>query len=195
MRRLVIRSQVKVDKEARQNGILDDCGPASAACAASWVTGREISAKEGIVAKAAATGREDIQGVSDNGSSLWDLLKAVKVLGARGDLPETWDQVIAQGKKGAALIVNVSNGKAPFYEGVKMSKWHRQLVKKNPAANGYGHMIAIAWDEDLGWQFACPTMSGEGEELYAVPITEAQVKAIASSKGDAPKGRVLIVKK
>lgn len=195
MRRLVIRSQVKVDKEARQNGILDDCGPASAACAASWVTGREISAKEGIVAKAAATGREDIQGVSDNGSSLWDLLKAVKVLGARGDLPETWDQVIAQGKKGAALIVNVSNGKAPFYEGVKMSKWHRQLVKKNPAANGYGHMIAIAWDEDLGWQFACPTMSGEGEELYAVGITEAQVKEIASSKGDAPKSRVLIVKK
>jgi hypothetical protein len=56
-------------------------------------------------------------------------------------------------------------------------------------------MIAIAWDEDLGWQFACPTMSGEGDEVYAVPITEAQVKAIASSKGDAPKSRVLIVKK
>jgi hypothetical protein len=195
MRRLVIRSQVKVDKEARQNGILDDCGPASAACAASWVTGREISAKEGIVAKAAATGREDIQGVSDNGSSLWDLLKAVKVLGANARFPSSWDDVIEQGKKGAALIVNVANGKAPFFNGVKMSKWHRQLVKKNPAVNGYGHMIAISWDEDLGWQFACPTMSGEGDEVYAVPITEAQVKAIASSKGDAPKGRVLIVKK
>ena len=125
MRRLVIRSQVKVDKEARQKGILDDCGPSSAACAASWVTGREISAKEGIVAKAAATGREDIQGVSDNGSSLWDLLKTVKVLGAKGHLPETWDEVIAQGQKGAALIVNVSNGKAPFFNGVKMSAWHR----------------------------------------------------------------------
>jgi hypothetical protein len=195
VRRLVIRSQVKVDKEARQNGILDDCGPSSAACAASWVLDREISAKEGIVAKASATGRDDVQGVSDNGSSLWDLLKAVKVLGAKGHLPETWDEVIAQGKKGAALIVNVANGKSPSFDGVKMSKWHRQLVKKNPAANGYGHMIAIAWDEDLGWQFACPTMSGEGDEVYAVPITEAQVKAIASSKGDAPKSRVLIVKK
>jgi hypothetical protein len=195
MRRLVIRSQVKVDKEARQNGILDDCGPSSAACATSWVTGREISAKEGIVAKAAATGREDIQGVSDNGSSLWDLLKAVKVLGANARFPSSWDDVIEQGKKGAALIVNVANGKAPFYDGVKMSKWHRQLVKKNPGANGYGHMVAIAWDEDLGWQFADPTMSGDGDEVYAVTITEAQVKSIASSKGDAPKGRVLIVKK
>jgi len=195
VRRLVIRSQVKVDKEARQNGILDDCGPSSAACAASWVLDREISAKEGIVAKAAATGRDDVQGVSDNGSSLGDLLTAVKGLGAKGHLPETWDEVITQGKKGAALIVNVANGKSPSFDGVKMSKWHRQLVKKNPAANGYGHMIAIAWDEDLGWQFACPTMSGEGDEVYAVPITEAQVKAIASSKGDAPKSRVLIVKK
>jgi hypothetical protein len=186
---------VKVDKEARRNGILDDCGPASAACATSWVTGRDISAKDGIVAKAAATGREDIQGVSDNGSSLWDLLKTVKVLGANARFPSSWDDVIEQGKKGAALIVNVANGKAPFFNGVKMSSWHRRLVKKNPAANGYGHMIAISWDEDLGWQFACPTMSGEGDEVYAVAITEAQVKSIASSKGDAPKGRVLIVKK
>jgi hypothetical protein len=195
MRRLVIRSQLRVDKEARQGLVWDDCGPSSAACAASWVTGREISAKDGIVAKAAATGRDDIQGVSDNGSSLWDLLKTVKVLGANARFPSSWDDVIEQGKKGAALIANVSNGKSPFFSGVKMSKWHRQLVKKNPAANGYGHMVAIAWDEDLGWQFGDPTMSGEGDEAYAVPITEAQVKLIASSKGDAPKGRVLIVKK
>jgi hypothetical protein len=195
MRRLAIRSQLRIDKEARKNQILDDCGPSSAACAASWVTGREITAKDGIVAKAAATGRDDIQGVSDNGSSLWDLLKTVKVLGVNARFPSSWDDVIEQGKRGAALIVNVANGKAPFYDGVKMSKWHRQLVKKNPAANGYGHMVAIAWDEDLGWQFADPTMSGEGDEVYAVPITEAQVKFIASSKGDAPKGRVLIVKK
>lgn len=195
MRRLVIRSQLRVDKEARQNLVWDDCGPSSAACAASWVTGREISAKDGIVAKAAATGREDIQGVSDNGSSLWDLVKTVKVLGANARFPESWDDVIAQGKKGAALIVNVANGKSPYFDGVKMSKFHRQIVKKNPAGNGYGHMVTIAYDEDLGWQFACPTMSGEGDEVYAVSITEAQVKLIASSKGDAPKGRVLIVKK
>jgi hypothetical protein len=176
-------------------GVWDDCGPSSAAAAASWVLGKTITAREGIAAKEKATGKEDVQGVSDNGSSLWDLVRTLKVLGANGRFPASWDDAIAAGKKGAALIVNVSNGKAPFFNGVKMSKWHRKLVKKNPASNGYGPMIAISWDEDLGWQFADPTMSGEGDEVYAVPITEAQVRAIASSKGDAPKGRVLIVKK
>jgi hypothetical protein len=56
-------------------------------------------------------------------------------------------------------------------------------------------MIAASWDEELGWQLADPTMSGEGSEEYAVSITEAQLRAVASSKGDAPKGRILIVKK
>jgi hypothetical protein len=195
MRRLVIRSQVNVDREARQNGILDDCGPSSAACATSWVLDKEITAKDGIAAKEKATGHVDAQGVSDNGSSLWDLAKTVKVLGANARFPSSWDDAISSGKKGAALIVNVSNGISPYYDGVKMSKWHRQLVKKNPAANGYGHMIAFAYDSEIGWQFADPTMTGEGAEMYAVPVTEAQVRSIASSKGDAPKGRTLIVKK
>lgn len=195
MRRLVIRSQVDVDREARRNGILDDCGPSSAACAASWVLDKEISAKAGIAAKEKATGHVDAQGVSDNGSSLWDLAKTVKVLGANARFPSSWDDAIAAGKKGAALIVNVSNGLSPYYDDVKMSKWHRQLVKKNPSANGYGHMVAFAYDPEIGWQFADPTMSGEGAEIYAVPVTEAQVRSIASSKGDAPKGRTLIVKK
>jgi hypothetical protein len=195
MRRLVIRSQVNADREARRNGILDDCGPSSAACAVSWVLDKEISAKEGIAAKEKATGKEDVQGVSDNGSSLWDLAKAAKVLGANARFPSSWEDAISAGKKGAALIANVSNGLSPFYDGVKMSRWHRQLVKKNPAANGYGHMVAFAYDPEIGWQFADPTMSGEGTEIYAVPVTEAQVRSIASSKGDAPKGRTLIVKK
>lgn len=195
MRRLVIRSQVNVDREARRNGILDDCGPSSAACAVSWVLDKEISAKEGIAAKEKATGHVDAQGVSDNGSSLWDLAKAAKVLGVNVRFPSSWEDAISAGKKGAALIVNVSNGLSPFYDGVKMSRWHRQLVKKNPAANGYGHMVAFAYDPEIGWQFADPTMSGEGTEIYAVPVTEAQVRSIASSKGDAPKGRTLIVKK
>ncbi len=194
-RRLRVRSQVRVDREARRDGILDDCGPASAACAAAWVTGREISAKEGIVAKAAATGRDDVQGVSDNGSSLWDLVKTVRVLGANARFPDSWDDAVGAARKGAALIVNVSNGRMPYFEGVKMSRWHRQLVKRNPSAVGYGHMIAASWDEELGWQLADPTMSGEGSEEYAVSITEAQLRAVASSKGDAPKGRILIVKK
>ena len=176
-------------------GVWDDCGPSSAACAASWVLGKTITAKEGIAAKEKATGHVDAQGVSDNGSNLPELLKTVKVLGASGRYPASWDDAISAGKKGASLIVNVSNGLSPFYDGVKMSKWHRQLVKKNPGANGYGHMVAFAYDSEIGWQFADPTMSGEGSEIYAVPVTEAQVRSIASSKGDAPKARTLIVKK
>lgn len=195
MRRLEIRSQVGVDREARQNGILDDCGPSSAAAAASWVLAKTITAKEGIAAKEEATGVADAQGVSDNGSNLPQLLKTVKILGADGRYPSSWEDAIAAGKKGAALIVNVSNGLSPFYEGVKMSRWHRHLVKKNPGAVGYGHMVTFAYDPEIGWQFADPTMSGEGTEIYAVAVSEAQVRLIASSKGDAPKARTLIVKK
>jgi hypothetical protein len=195
MRKLEIRSQLAVDREARRMGVWDDCGPSSAAAAASWVLGKTITAREGIAAKERATGKADVQGVSDNGSSLWDLLKTVKVLGANGRFPATWGDAISAGKRGAALIVNVSNGLSPFYDGVKMSRWHRRLVKKNPGANGYGHMVAFAYDPEIGWQFADPTMSGSGTEIYAVPVTEAQVRSIASSKGDAPKGRTLIVRK
>jgi hypothetical protein len=36
-------------------------------------------------------------------------------------------------------------------------------------------------------------MSGKGDEEFAVSVTESQLKQIASSKGDAPKNRVLIV--
>lgn len=195
MRKLEIRSQLAVDREARRMGVWDDCGPSSAAAAASWVLGKTITAREGIAAKERATGKADVQGVSDNGSSLPQLLKTVKVLGADGRYPASWEDAIRAGKRGAALIVNVSNGLSPFYDGVKMSRWHRRLVKNNPGANGYGHMVAFAYDPEIGWQFADPTMSGSGTEIYAVPVTEAQVRSIASSKGDAPKGRTLIVKK
>ena len=192
MPRLKIRSQVDVDQEARNKGILDDCGPSSAAAAASWVLKKEISAAEGIAAKAEATGYTEKQGVSDNGSSLSELAKTVKVLGAHGRYPADWQDVVQSAKNGDALIINVEQAKMPFYDGVKMSKWHRQYVKSHPGYE-YGHMTSAAFDATEGWMWACPTMSGKGDEEFAVSITEAQLKQIASSKGDAPKSRVLIV--
>ena len=51
MRKLEIRSQLAVDREARRMGVWDDCGPSSAAAAASWVLGKTITAREGIEAK------------------------------------------------------------------------------------------------------------------------------------------------
>ena len=192
MPRLKIRSQLEVDEEARKGLVWDDCGPSSAACAASWVLGVEISAKQGITAKATATGFTEKQGVSDNGSSLSELAKTVKVLGAHGRYPSDWQDAVQAAKDGAALIINVDQAKMPFYEGVKMSKWHRKYVKAHPGYE-YGHMTAAAFDPVDGWMWACPTMSGKGDEEFAVSVTEAQVKQIASSKGDAPKTRVLIV--
>ena len=192
MARLKIRSQLEVDEEARKGLVWDDCGPSSAACAASWVLRLEISAKQGIAAKATATGFTEKQGVSDNGSSLSELAKTVKVLGAHGRYPSDWQDAVQAAKDGAALIINVDQAKMPFYEGVKMSKWHRKYVKAHPGYE-YGHMTAAAFDPVDGWMWACPTMSGKGDEEFAVSVTEAQVKQIASSKGDAPKSRVLIV--
>ena len=192
MARLKIRSQLEVDEEARKGLVWDDCGPSSAACAASWVLGLEISAKQGIAAKATATGFTEKQGVSDNGSSLSELAKTVKVLGAHGRYPSDWQDAVQAAEDGAALIINVDQAKMPFYEGVKMSKWHRKYVKAHPGYE-YGHMTAAAFDPADGWMWACPTMSGKGDEEFAVSVTEAQVKQIASSKGDAPKNRVLIV--
>ena len=192
MARLKIRSQLEVDEEARKGLVWDDCGPSSAACAASWVLGVEISAKQGIAAKATATGFTEKQGVSDNGSSLSELAKTVKVLGAHGRYPDDWQDAVQAAKDGAALIINVAQAKMPFYEGVTMSKWHRKYVKAHPGYE-YGHMTAAAFDPVDGWMWACPTMSGKGDEEFAVSVTEAQVKQIASSKGDAPKSRVLIV--
>ena len=192
MPRLKIRSQLEVDEEARKGLVWDDCGPSSAACAASWVLGVEISAKQGITAKATATGFTEKQGVSDNGSSLSELAKTVKVLGAHGRYPSDWQDAVQAAKDGAALIINVDQAKMPFYEGVKMSKWHRKYVKAHPGYE-YGHMVSAAFSATDGWMFACPTMSGKGDEEFAVSVTEAQVKQIASSKGDAPKNRVLIV--
>jgi hypothetical protein len=190
--RLKIRSQVTVDQEARQKGILDDCGPSSAACASSWVLKKEISAAEGIAAKAKATGFTEKQGVSDNGSSLNDLAKTVKQLGAKSSYPKKWDDAIKAAKGGAALIINVDQARMPYYQGIKMSAWHDHHLKMK-RGDIYGHFTVAAYDPTEGWMWACPTMSGKGDEEYAVSVTEDQVKQLASSKGDAPQNRTLIV--
>jgi hypothetical protein len=56
-------------------------------------------------------------------------------------------------------------------------------------------MTCAVWDAELGWQFADPTFSGKGAEAYAALVSQSELKAIASSKGDAPHKRVIIVKK
>lgn len=187
--KLKIRSQLD---HVEKGGVLDDCGPSSASCAVSWVTGKEISAADGIKAKEKATGHKDVQGVSDNGSSLWDLVKTCKELGASSRFARDWSDCVESVKRGAALIINVQA--AVNYPPQAISSWHKRYVGRHAGAT-YGHMAAAAWSEGIGFQFADPTFSGKGKEKFAVAVTEKELRAIASSKGDAPHKRCIIVKK
>jgi hypothetical protein len=177
-----------------KGGILDDCGPSSMAAAVAWASKYKVdpSAGDGINAKAKATGFVEKQGVSDNGSSLPDLIKTAKVLGATARFAKSWDDVVASAHRGAALGVWVQQP-IGYPVGLEVSEWHtkwgKYWAKKDPkhVKEGYGHMTAAGWDAVDGWQWCCPTRSGKGNEQFAVKVTEAQLKQIADSKRIARK--------
>jgi hypothetical protein len=190
------RVKSQLDHEEK-GGILDDCGPSSVAAAVSWAfkyaPGKDFSAANGIAAKAKATGFVEKQGVSDNGSSLGDLIKTARVLGADARWAKDWADVVASAKAGAAIGVWVQQP-IGYPAGVEVSAWHAKWSKwwgpggkghaKDPKhyKEGYGHMTSAGWDPVDGWQWACPTRSGKGKEQFAVKVTEEQLKAIADSK-------------
>jgi hypothetical protein len=181
-----------------KGGILDDCGPSSTAAAVAWASKYVVdpSAGDGIKAKEKATGFVEKQGVSDNGSSLADLIKTAKVLGANARWAKSWDDVVASATRGAGIGVWVQQP-IGYPIGLEISEWHKKWVKywskKDPKhlKQGYGHMTAAAWDSVEGWQWACPTRSGKGKEQFAVKVTEAQLKEIADSKRVAGRGNGL----
>lgn len=174
-----------------KGGILDDCGPSSTAAAVAWASKYTVdpSAGDGIKAKAKATGFVEKEGVSDNGSSLGDLIKTAKELGAKARYAKSWDDVVLSAHRGAGLIV--------------VSEWHKKWqnywIKKDKKhiTDGYGHMTAGGWDAIDGWQWACPTRKGKGNEKFGVAVTEEQLKQIAASKkkitGGAAHKHVVIV--
>jgi hypothetical protein len=186
-----------------KGGILDDCGPSSTAAAVAWASKYVVdpSAGDGIKAKAKATGFVEKEGVSDNGSSLGDLIKTARELGAKARYAKSWDDVVLSAHRGAGLIVWVQQ--AVDYPPVEISEWHKKwqnywLKKdKKHIADGYGHMTAACWDAADGWQWACPTRSGKGKEKLGVVVTEEQLKQIAASKkkitGGAAHKHVVIV--
>ena len=186
-----------------KGGILDDCGPSSTAAAVAWASKYVVdpSAGDGIKAKATATGFVEKEGVSDNGSSLGDLIKTAKELGAKARYAKSWDDVVLSAHRGAGLLVWVQQ--AVDYPPVEISEWHKKwqnywLKKdKKHIADGYGHMTAACWDAADGWQWACPTRSGKGKEKLGVVVTEEQLKQIAASKkkitGGAAHKHVVIV--
>ncbi len=94
-----------------KGGILDDCGPSSTAAAVAWASKYVVdpSAGDGIKAKAKATGFVEKEGVSDNGSSLGDLIKTAKELGAKARYAKSWDDVVLSAHRGAGLLVWVQH--------------------------------------------------------------------------------------
>lgn len=184
-----------------KGGVLDDCGPSSAAAALSYASNYQLnlSAADGIKAKQAATGQVDRDGVSDNGSSLGDLIKTVKQLGGKARYADSWDDVVESAKAGAGLIIHVQQP-IEYPAGVEISKWHTTWASywakkdKKILDAGYGHMTAGGWDPVEGWQWACPTRSGKGKEQFAVKVTEDQLRQIAASKPGPAFKHVVIVR-
>lgn len=183
------RVKSQLDHEEK-GGILDDCGPSSIAACVSWVfkysEGKDFSAAQGIAAKAKATGFVEKQGVSDNGSTLAQLILTAKQLGATARWAKDWNDVINSAKAGAAIGVWVEQP-AGYPKGLEVSAWHAKWerwwwVKQKQPTRTYGHMTAAVYDLIDGWQWACPTRSGKGAEQFGVKIDEKILLTLADSK-------------
>lgn len=183
------RVKSQLDHEEK-GGILDDCGPSSIAACVSWVfkysEGKDFSAAQGIAAKAKATGFVEKQGVSDNGSTLAQLILTAKQLGATARWAKDWNDVINSAKAGAAIGVWVEQP-AGYPKGLEVSAWHAKWekwwwVKQKQPTRTYGHMTAAVYDPIDGWQWACPTRSGKGAEQFGVRIDEKILLTLADSK-------------
>ena len=186
--RLKVKSQIH-DKEAKKQGILDDCGPAATAAAVLWATKGAVDLSvTAFVKEYEAHGRFDKQGVLSAGTTFSQNIKAAQPHGVKGTWPKNWDQVIAAAKAGAAIIVNVQGPKGyPAF-----TAWAAKHKKKNPTKT-YGHYTTVAYDEADGWQWADPTGTGTGNEALGFKITEADVVALASGKGRAKHTTCIII--
>jgi hypothetical protein len=195
--RYLIASQLYADAESQLKGskqILDDCTWSSCAAAVSFASGYAVtySAADGVAAFQRATGRVDRQGVSDAGGSLAEAVKTIAVLGGKARYAKSWQDAMDAAKApNSALMIWVQQA-VGYPADVKISawhdRWHKWWSKHQPAkiAAGYGHMTSAGYSD--GWQWACPTRdSKNAAEKYAVPVSEAQLRQIASSKVKAGK--------
>jgi hypothetical protein len=170
-----------------KGGWMDDCAPASLMAAANFLTGSTFTSKDGV-AFLEKVGRKDIQG-QGTPTSLAQLVKASPLVGLKPKYPKNWNEVVAALKAGAVVGINVQQAKG-YPATVQMSAWHKAHQKRNPGKT-YGHMTCAILSEGKV-QWADPTMSGKGKETYAVEVSLADLKQIASSKGDLPHKRCLI---
>lgn len=178
----------KKTKEVSDNW-MDDCAWATLACAANYLTGSTFTSFDGVE-WGEKVGRKDRDGLPDP-TSLAQLVKAGPLAGLKVTWPKDWASVVNAAKDGAVILINVEQAKN--YPAVRMSSWHKRREKRKPNTP-YGHMTCAALVDGV-LQWADPTMSGEGSEEFAVPVTWAELKQIASSKGDAPHKRCLVARK
>lgn len=198
MIRYLVASQLYADAEAQLKGskqILDDCTWSSCAAAVSFASEYAVtySAADGVAAFERATGRKDKQGVSDAGGSLAEAVKVIAALGGKARYAKSWDDAMTAGKApNSALMVWVQQP-IGYPADVKISAWHdrwaKWWAKTDPAhlKAGYGHMTSAGYSDGV-WQWACPTRDEKvAAEKYGVPVTEVQLRQIASSKVKAGK--------
>lgn len=178
---------IETGKPGIHDNWMDDCAWATLACAANHLTGSKMTSKDAI-AVGETVGRHDRDGFPDP-TSLAQLVLGAKKVGLVARYAKSWNEVILSMQKGAVIVMNVEQAKN--YPPVTMSKWHKSYQQKNPGAT-YGHMTCASAGE-VGAQWADPTMTGKRKEADAVPVTIWQLKQIASSKGDAPHRRCLIL--
>ena len=180
------RDSIESGKPGIQDDWMDDCAWSTLACAINHLTGSTLATKEAI-AIGESVGRHDRDGFPDP-TSLAQLAAGAKKAGISARYPKSWDDVLKSMAQGAVIGINVEQAKN--YPSIKMSDWHRKREARKPG-KPYGHMTCASQYGE-GAQWADPTMSGKGNESYAVPVTLDQLKQIASSKGDAPHKRCLI---
>jgi hypothetical protein len=200
--RYKVKSQLYSDAESQLKGskqILDDCTWSSCAAAVSWASGYTVdySAADGVAAQRAVLKRVDVQGKSDNGGSLAEAVKVIAQLGGKARYAKSWEDAVAAAKAGAALIVHVQQGPTYYPAGLKISAWHDRWFKwwskhaPEKVKAGYGHCTSAGYGEVDGvatFQWCCPTRDEKvAAEKYAVPVTEAVLRQIASSKVKAGK--------
>lgn len=187
--KLKVKSQLPLQEG--KGGWVDDCGPTSLAMAIGWASGYALdpNAKEAhsVVGKA---GRVDRIGQGDS-TSYAQLIKAAKLFGGSARYAKSWEDVTTAAKKGAAIIINVQAPKNYPASALAVNAFARKRVGKTT----YGHYGCAAWDAELKWQFADPTQTAKGKEKNAALVTQAEVRALASSKGDkaGPHVRCIIV--
>jgi hypothetical protein len=177
---------IETGKPGVQDNWMDDCAWSTLACAVNHLTDSSMKTKE-AVSIGESVGRKDRDGLPDP-TSLAQLVTGAKKAGIVARYAKSWDDVLKSMAAGAVIGINVEQAKN--YPPVRMSDWHRKHQVRKPGKT-YGHMTCASQHEK-GAQWADPTMSGKGSESYAVPVTLAELKQIASSKGDAPHKRCLI---